>query len=52
MYLAVQVECLLLPGVLARNDLHDIGTAEALLLYLLHRTDLGQEDGRALLYRK
>lgn len=52
MYLAVQVECLLLPRVFARNDLHDIGTAEALLLNLLHCTDLGQGDERALLHHK
>lgn len=52
MYLAVQVECLLLPGVLARNDLHDIGTSEALLLNLLHRTDLGQGDERAFLHHE
>lgn len=52
LYLAIQVKCLLLPGVLARNDLHDVGTAEALLLDLLHRTDLGQGDERALLLRR
>lgn len=52
MYLAVQVKCFLLPGILARNDLHDIGTAEALLLHLLYRPDLGQGDERALLHWK
>lgn len=47
--LAVQVKSLQCAAVITGNNLHDIGTAEALLLHLLHRPDPGQTDERALL---
>lgn len=38
-------------AILAGDDLHDVSTAEAFLLHLLHSSDLGQGDEGALLLR-